>query len=94
MLSFSSYNIQVKQSPSGRGIAVTGDVRNESTRNFQTAVFRLAVSANQQVLSSVLVKVTGFRAKTTRTFEALVEEVDAVLIPKISACELMLEAAY
>lgn len=94
MISYSYYNIKYKTHPVEQWIVVTGEMRNESAKNFHTAVFRIKLYAGQECLGGGVLKVHGFNAKTTKPFEVLVEGVHKDMISKIQHCEFSLEAVY
>jgi hypothetical protein len=94
MINYSYYNIKFKPHPVEQWIVVEGEIRNESPRNYHTAVFRLKLFAGQECLGAGVVKMHGFHAKATKSFEVLVEGVHKDTMSKIHHCEISLEAVY
>jgi len=91
---FSYYNIKFKKHPIEAGILVMGDIRNESDKNFTTTVFRIKIFIGQEVAGSCILKLPGFRKKTTKAFETLVESVHHAMIPKITKCEIIFDSTF
>ena len=94
MANFSYYNIQTKRPAAGSGIVVTGDIHNETSKDYHTAVFKLVVFAGQESIASSVVKVQGFRGHGTKSFEILIEELDFSQVGKITKCDLLFESVY
>jgi len=94
MINFSYYNIKYRSHPIEQWMVVAGDIRNESSKDCHTAVFRLKLFVGQECIGSAILKVHGFNAKTTKSFEVLVEGVHKDMISKIRHCEISFEAVY
>ncbi|HRZ13923.1 MAG TPA: hypothetical protein P5110_00250 [Candidatus Omnitrophota bacterium] len=94
MANFSYYNIETKKPAAGRGIVVTGEIHNETSKDYHTAVFKLVIFSGQESIASSVVKVQGFRSRGTKTFEVLIEELDFGLVNRITKCDLMFESVY
>jgi hypothetical protein len=94
MLNYSFYNIKYNKHPVEKCIVVTGDIRNDSEKNYDTAVFRVKLFVTQECIGSGILKIQGFRSKAAKTFEIMIEETHHKQIPLISKCEILFEAAY
>lgn len=94
MLNYSVYNIQFKKHPIEEWIVVSGEIRNETSKNFNTAVFHLKVFIGQSCLGSTIIKIRGFRAKASKDFEVLVEGVHHELLKQVLRCDIFFESAY
>jgi hypothetical protein len=94
MLSYSTYNIQFKKHPVEDCVVVSGEIRNDTNKNYNTAVFRLQVFVGHECIGASLIKLRGFRSRATRDFEVLVEGVHRDLLSKIARCEILFESAY
>ncbi|MCK9595469.1 MAG: hypothetical protein PHH68_03935 [Candidatus Omnitrophica bacterium] len=94
MLTFAYYNLKYQKHPIDNWIVVKGEIRNEGSANFNLAVFRVLLSAGQQVFGSAILKVAGFRARTTKPFEVMIDGAHYEMIPKITKCEILFESAH
>jgi hypothetical protein len=94
MLTFAYYNLKYQKHPVEDWIVVKGEIRNESTGNFNLAVFRVLLSSGQQVFGSAILKVAGFRARATKSFEVMVDGAHHEMIPRITKCEILFESAH
>jgi len=94
MINFSYYNIKFSKHPVEKWVVVNGDIRNETDKSCSTAVFRIKIYVENECLGSGILKLPGFRAKSTKSFEVMVEGVHHQMISKISRCEILFETAY
>jgi len=94
MVTFSYYNIKFSKHPVEKWVVVSGDIRNESDKTYTTMVFRVKIYVEDECLGSGILKLPGLRAKSTKTFEIMVEGVHHKMISKISRCEILFETAY
>ena len=93
MLTFAYYNLKYQKHASQDWIVVKGEIRNESPGNFNMAVFRVLLYANQQIFGSAILKVAGFRARATKPFEVMIDGAHHEMIPMITKCEILFESA-
>jgi len=94
MINFSYYSIKFSKHPVEKWVVVSGDIRNETDKSCSTAVFRIKIYVENECLGSGILKLPGFRAKSTKSFEVMVEGVHHQMISKISRCEILFETAY
>lgn len=94
MLNYSTYNIQFKRHPIENWIVVSGEIHNDSAKNYNTAVFFLHVYVGHERLGSAIIKLRGFRSKSSKDFEVMVEGVHHDLLSQIARCEILFESGY
>jgi len=94
MLTFAYYNLKYQKHPVEQWIVVKGEIRNESAGNFNLAVFRVLLYAGQQVFGSAILKMAGFRARATKSFEVMVDGAHYEMISNITKCEILFESAH
>jgi hypothetical protein len=92
--SFSFYNINFKRKGAGKWVFVQGEIQNESNRDYNTALFRLAVFDKSVLMWTGVIKITGFRKKQTRPFEILMEGLEYRSVSRISRHEICFESGY
>jgi hypothetical protein len=94
MQNYSVYNIQFKKHSIEQWVVVSGEIHNDTSKNFSTAVFHLKLFVGQDCLGATLIKLRGFRARSSKDFDVLVEGVHYDLLSKIARCEIFFESAY
>ena len=94
MIAFTAYNIKFEKHPIEKWIIVSGDIRNETDKTCTTAVFKVKVYIGDECLGSAILKLPGFRSRSTRTFDVMVEGVHHKFISKITKCEVLFETSY
>lgn len=90
---FTFYNIIYKKSIED-WIVVTGEIANESRKNYTTAVFRLVVFDREHAIGTGFFKISNFRSRGIKNFEVLIFGLHHRFIPKISRCDIMMESGY
>ncbi len=91
MVVFSCYNIKFHTHPTEGWVMATGEIRNDSPKSYNTAVFRAHLFRGDEPMGSSLIKIEGFRAKRTKPFQTTFVNVHHSLIPKITKCDILLE---
>lgn len=94
MMNYSCYNVQFNKHPIEPWVVVKGDISNDSSKNYNTAVFRIKIFIAEEVLGSAIIKVRGLRARSSKGFEVMIEGVHRDLIQKIGRYEILFESAY
>jgi len=94
MIDYSCYNIRYNKHVVEDWVTVTGEIRNETSKNFNTAVFKITLYVGTEPLGSALIKLRGFRSKSSKAFDVIVEGVHYELMHKITKHEIMFESAY
>jgi len=93
-MSFSLYNVTYARQEGEDWITAKGDIANETNKNYNTAVFKVSIFNADESIGAAVVKVHNFRAKMTKSFEAVFEGSHHTMISKIARIELFFEAAY
>jgi len=75
-------------------IFAKGEISNNTAKDYQTAVFRFSLFANNRVVWAGIFKIRGFRRGQTKAFEFLMEGLDYNSIPTISKQEIRFESGY
>lgn len=94
MIAFTYYNIKFSKHPVEKWVVVNGDIRNDSDKTCTTAVFRIKIYVENECLGSGILKLPGFRARSTKPFQIMVEGVHHKMISKITRCEILFETSY
>jgi hypothetical protein len=94
MIAFSCYNIKFDKHPVEKWIIVRGEIKNESAKSLNTAVFRVKLLIGHLPLGSAVLKIHGFRERRTKAFEVMVEDAHRDLLPKITGCEISFESGF
>jgi hypothetical protein len=94
MLAFSYYNIKYEKHPVEKWVVASGEIRNETNKNYSTAVFRIKLYVDENCIGSAIIKICGFRAKSSKTFDVLIDGAHNKMIPKINRCEILFESSY
>jgi len=94
MQNFACYNLKYQKHAVENWIVIKGEIRNESSGNFNLVVFRVLLYSGVQVLGSAILKVAGFRARATKSFEVMVDGAHHEMIPRITKCEVLFESAH
>jgi len=89
---FPSYNVTFRKGAED-WIVACGEIRNDTIKDYRLAFFRIIVYGKSHTLGSGVIKIPGFRGKSTRYFEILIEGISYKLIPSIVRHEIVLESA-
>lgn len=90
---FPVYNVKFEMGTRENLVVMSGDIRNDSLKDYREAIFRVHLYGRDSTLGMGVVKVIDFRKKTTKSFYTVLE-VHKNLIPSIVRYELMLEGGY
>ncbi|MCM8779698.1 MAG: FxLYD domain-containing protein [Candidatus Omnitrophica bacterium] len=94
-MNFSYYNIDFRRYGDGKYAYVSGEVTNESLKDYETAAFRIVLfDQTNRVIWSGSFKIRGLGKKRTKSFEVPLEGVDFTIIPKISRYDIYFESGY
>jgi len=94
-MNFTYYNVDFRRYSDGKFAYVTGEVTNETLKDYNTAVFRMVLfDMGNRVIWSGSFKIRGLGKKRTKSFEVPLEGVDFTVIPKISRHDIYFEAGY
>ena len=92
--SFSFYNISFKRKGNGKWVFAQGEIKNESSKDFNTALFRMSVFDKNILMWAGAIKIMGFRKRQTKPFDLLMEGLDYRTIAAISRYEIYFESGY
>jgi len=91
---FSAYNVDYRRASIEDWVVVTGEIRNDSKKNFATAIFRIVLFDKRKTLGTGFIKIHGFRINAIKRFEVSIEGLHYKFISSIVRHELVLESAY
>lgn len=92
-MSFSVYNVQFEVLTDENYIGIKGQITNETTRSYSTALFKIFLHSKESIIYKGNIKVHEFHAGQTKSFEAVLE-LHRSRIPKISAYEIIFEQGF
>jgi hypothetical protein len=91
---FAYYNIIFEKKGTSSWIFAKGDISNNSSRNYNTAMFRLTLFAKTRLLWTGSFKIRSFRKGQMRPFEIILEKMDPSLVSSITKHEIYFESGY
>ena len=91
---FELLNVTFARKGGGHWVFMTGEILNNSSRNYTSAVFRLSVFERNHVMWTGAVRVRNFRKHQGRPFEVQMERFAYESIVHISRYELFFESGY
>ncbi len=91
---FPTYDINFKANLNDNSLLVTGEVENNSVRDYSVAMFRIALFDKKQRLGTGFAKVYEFKKNTRKAFEAQIKGAEATAIPSIARYEILFETGY
>lgn len=94
MVGFACYNIQFKKHGIEDCVVVTGEIKNETVKDYHTAVFRISLFNRQKLVAIAFIKIKGFGRKRTRPFEAVIKELRYSRIPQVLRHNIEFETGY
>jgi hypothetical protein len=92
-MAFPTYNVHFRRAHQ-ENILVTGEIVNETSRNYAMAMFKILVFDKQHLLGSGIIKVHDFHSRAIREFEALIEGIGYKTIAAIFRYEILFEGGY
>ena len=92
---FDFHNVEIKKQSQGDGVVVSGDVINNTGRNYNSVLFRATLFVKTVPVGSITFTINGFIAGQSRNFEKQVGDLlaDGVL-KNINRYEIYPENAY
>jgi hypothetical protein len=92
-MNFSNYNVTFKRGGQNWVVAI-GEIKNDTRKDFKSAIFRIFIYSRRQTLGSGLIRVHDFRARSLKPFEVTIERVDFALVHTIARYEILFEGGY
>ena len=91
-------NVSFQQNAQEASLVVTGDITNNSGKDFNAVVFRMILFIKTGRIGRLTITMNGFRNGQTRTFRELVGEVELghglKIAPELIRYEIYPEGAY
>jgi len=91
---FPTYDVQFEKSTFDESIIVTGDIKNDSSRDYSLAMFRIFLYAKSRLLGSGMFKVYDFKKDLTKPFRVYVLVDEGVRLSTVSRYEVVSEGGY
>jgi len=90
---FPVYDVNFKRGSSEETIVATGDIRNDSNKDYACALFKIVIYSKHSAIGSGVIKIHDFKLKTTKSFNVLIDA-HSKLIPAIMRYEILMERGY
>lgn len=90
---FPYYNVEFRKNYLSDLLLVSGEIKNCSGRTYATAVFRIILYHKNKIMGSGMIKVCDFKARFTRSFEAVLE-LDYKIASRITNFDIVFESGY
>jgi hypothetical protein len=91
---FSYYDIRYFPHHQKTSLLLQGYVKNESSRDYKTVIFRAKLFSCGDVVGSALIHIHDLTAGASKPFEVVVEDTSSEQIPMITKCEIIMESGY
>ena len=91
---FSYNNIKFKKHKEENWLMMTGEITNDSDKNYSAVVFRVILFIHSFPAGNVNLTIRAFKAWQTKTFEVQAGDLEYKIIPDISKYEIYTESAY
>lgn len=90
---FPCYGINFERGSYEESIIATGELKNDSTKDYNLAMFKIIIYSKRQSIGSGVIKLYDFKKNATKSFRIIIEA-HRDLIPLIVKYEILLESAY
>lgn len=91
---FPVYDVNFKASLNDNSVLATGEIENNSPRDYSVAMFRIMLFNKKQRLGTGFAKVYEFKRNTRKAFEAPIKGVEVAAIKSIARYEILFESGY
>lgn len=91
---FTFYNIEVKKTSGASSVYVTGDITNNTTRDYHTAVFRVSLFQKSILVWTGALKIYNFHRNQTKSLNYFLENFDLTMLHLVSRCDIYFESGY
>jgi len=91
---FQTYEVQFEKSSFDESVVVTGDIKNDSSRDYNMAMFKIVLYSKNKPVGSGVIKVYDFKKDITKPFRTYVAVDASVKITAIDRYEVMIEGGY
>ncbi len=90
---FPTYQVSFEKSSFDDSVTVAGEIKNDSSRDYNLAMFRIYLYAKNKRLGAGIIKIFDFKKNVTKAFRVYVL-VGEGKIPKIDRYEIVIEGGY
>ena len=90
---FPTYLVSFEKSSFDDSVTVAGEIKNDSSRDYNLAMFRIYLYAKNKRLGAGIIKIFDFKKNVTKAFRVYVL-VGEGKIPKIDRYEIVIEGGY
>lgn len=91
---FSYYNVRFRKEVHTDGLVASGEVKNESNRDYANVVFRIRLLVGSEMMGESLFNVVDFHRGVVRNFEKSIEGVSFQITHKSFTYEIFFEGGY
>ena len=92
-MNFPTYQVHFEKSSFDDSVVVTGEIKNDSSRDYNLAMFKIVLYAKNKRLGAGVIKVFDFKKDIIKAFRTYVLIGEAKL-PMIDRYEIMMEGGY
>jgi hypothetical protein len=92
-MNFPYYNVEFRKNYSTDFMLVTGEIRNYTSKDYSTAVFRIILYRKSKIMGLGMLKIFDFKSHHTRSFEAVLE-LNYKNIPRITGYDIVYESGF
>lgn len=91
---FSYYNMRFRKDVHTDAVIVSGEVRNDSSRDYANVVFRIRLLLGTEIAGETLFTLVDFHRGVVRNFEKMVEGASSGILRRSFNFEIYLEGGY
>ena len=91
---FPTYDVSFEKSTFDESIVATGEIKNDTSRDYNLAMFRIIVYARNRRLGSGIIKLYDFRRGMNKSFRTYIPITADIKVSMINRYEVMIEGGY
>jgi hypothetical protein len=92
-MTFPTYQVSFEKSSFDDSVVVTGEIKNDSSRDYNLAMFRIFLYSKNKRLGGGIIKVFDFKKNIIKPFRAYVP-IGEAKVTMIDRYEVMIEGGY
>lgn len=94
-MNFPTYEVSFEKSNFDESVIVTGDIKNDSSHDYNLAMFRIFLYSRNKRVGAGVIKVYDFKKDITKPFRAFVlSDVENLKLSMIDRYEVIIEGGY
>jgi hypothetical protein len=91
---FPVYEVNFEKSTFDESITATGEIKNDSSRDYNLAMFRIIIYNRNRRLGSGIIKLYDFRRGMSKSFRTYIPITTDIKVSMINRHEVMIEGGY